>query len=91
MMAGPGLQDLPYAAPADDGLDLVYLDAALLVVNKPAGLLSVPGRGEEKQDCLARRVQAAYREALALGWSPGQGSGLFAHLGEHAGAHETAT
>lgn len=57
---------LPYAAPADDGFDLVYLDAALLVVNKPAGLLSVPGRGAEKQDCLARRVQAAYPEALIV-------------------------
>ncbi len=65
-MPGPGLQDLPYAAPADDGLDLVYLDAALLVVNKPAGLLSVPGRGAEKQDCLARRVQAACPEALIV-------------------------
>ena len=65
-MPGRGIQGLPYAAPADDGLDLVYLDAALLVVNKPAGLLSVPGRGEEKQDCLTRRVQAAYPEALIV-------------------------
>ena len=28
--------------------DLVYSDAALLVVNKPAGLLAVPGKGEDK-------------------------------------------
>ena len=57
---------LAYVAPPDDGLDLVYLDAALLVVNKPAGLLSVPGRGEDKQDCLVRRVRAAYPEALIV-------------------------
>ena len=36
------------------------------MVNKPAGLLSVPGRGEDEQDCLARRVQAAYPDALIV-------------------------
>jgi tRNA pseudouridine32 synthase/23S rRNA pseudouridine746 synthase len=35
-------------------------------VNKPAGLLSVPGRGEEKQDCLFRRMQSSYPEALIV-------------------------
>lgn len=57
---------LPYAAPPDLGLDLVFADAALLVVNKPAGLLSVPGRGPDKDDCLARRVQARYPDALIV-------------------------
>jgi 23S rRNA-/tRNA-specific pseudouridylate synthase len=33
--------------------EILYCDAALLVVNKPAGLLAVPGRGEDKQDCLS--------------------------------------
>lgn len=46
--------------------DLAYVDAALLVVNKPAGLLAVPGRGADKQDCLSRRVQAAYPDALVV-------------------------
>ncbi|CAG0907472.1 unnamed protein product, partial [Cyprideis torosa] len=55
-----------YIAPPDNGLDIVYLDAALLVVNKPAGLLSVPGRGEDKQDCLLSRVQREYPEALSV-------------------------
>lgn len=54
------------AAPHAYRLDLVYVDAALLVVNKPAGVLSVPGRGEDKQDCLARRVQEAYADALIV-------------------------
>lgn len=58
---------VPVHAAADDYLlDLVYVDAALLVVNKPAGLLSVPGRGEDKQDCLARRVQEACADALIV-------------------------
>ena len=62
----PALAALTCPAPRDDGLAIVYFDASLLVVNKPAGLLSVPGRGEEKQDCLTRRVQAAYPEALIV-------------------------
>lgn len=52
-----------YIPPPNDGLDISYVDPALLVVNKPSGLLSVPGRGDDKQDCLARRVQAAFPEA----------------------------
>lgn len=35
---------------------VVHLEADLLVVNKPAGLLSVPGRGEDKQDCAWSRA-----------------------------------
>ncbi len=37
---------------------LLYLDEHLLVASKPAGLLAVPGRGEDKQDCLSTRLQA---------------------------------
>ncbi|HQS90170.1 RluA family pseudouridine synthase [Polaromonas sp.] len=48
------------------GFDLVYADASLLVAGKPAGLLAVPGRGDDKQDCLSRRVQALYPEALVV-------------------------
>lgn len=56
----------PYIAPPDNGLDILYLDEALLIVDKPAGLLSVPGRGEDKQDCLISRVQREYPEALSV-------------------------
>ena len=45
---------------------LLYDDTALLIVNKPTRLLSVPGRGEEKQDCLIRRVQTRYPDALIV-------------------------
>ena len=47
-------------------LPLLYADDALLVLDKPAGLLSVPGRGPDKQDCLAARVQRQYPEALVV-------------------------
>lgn len=58
------------AAPTDTlaphAIDVRYLDEALLVLDKPAGLLSVPGRGADKQDCLAARVQARYPDALVV-------------------------
>jgi hypothetical protein len=51
----------PWSAgpPVPPGLQVVHADDALLVFDKPAGLLAVPGRGEDKQDCLAARAQAA--------------------------------
>ena len=39
-------------------LDCVHADEQLLVFDKPAGLLSVPGRGADHQDCLSARAQA---------------------------------
>jgi tRNA pseudouridine32 synthase/23S rRNA pseudouridine746 synthase len=48
------------------GFELVHEDAGFLVVNKASGLLSVPGRGPDKQDCLIHRVQVVYPEALAV-------------------------
>ena len=41
----------------------LHVDDALIVAEKPAGLLSVPGRGEDKQDCLSRRAQARFPDA----------------------------
>ena len=41
----------------------MHADAALVVIDKPAGLLSVPGRGADKADCAAARVQALYGDA----------------------------
>ncbi len=51
---------------ATAAIDLVFADDSLLVFNKPAGLLSVPGRGEDKFDCLSRRAQAHYPDALVV-------------------------
>ena len=47
-------------------LALVHADAHLLVFAKPAGLLSVPGRGPEKQDCASARIQRDYPDALVV-------------------------
>jgi tRNA pseudouridine32 synthase / 23S rRNA pseudouridine746 synthase len=47
-------------------LDLPHCDDTLLVVNKPAGLLAVPGRGEDKQDCLSARLQLEFPDALVV-------------------------
>jgi tRNA pseudouridine32 synthase/23S rRNA pseudouridine746 synthase len=55
-----------YSPPPDTGLDRVYQDEFLLVVNKTAGLLSVPGRGDDKQDCLIHRVQIRFADALIV-------------------------
>lgn len=52
--------------PPQTPLDLVHEDAQLIVVNKPAGLLSVPGKGEHLADCLLTRVQAAFPQALLV-------------------------
>jgi len=46
--------------------DLIYRDDHLLVANKPAGLLAVPGRGEGKQDCLSARLQTEFPDALVV-------------------------
>jgi tRNA pseudouridine32 synthase/23S rRNA pseudouridine746 synthase len=53
-----------YNPPADSGLEIIYRDTCLLAVSKPSGLLSVPGRGEDKMDSMATRVQAEYPKAL---------------------------
>ncbi|MEW5904524.1 MAG: RluA family pseudouridine synthase [Pseudomonadota bacterium] len=48
------------------GIELLYQDDSLLVVAKPAGLLSVPGRGPDKQDCLSARLQQTFPDALIV-------------------------
>ncbi|MDD4963347.1 MAG: pseudouridine synthase [Gallionella sp.] len=60
------MTSLPYIPPAHTGLDMVFQDQHLLVVNKPAGLLAVPGRGEDKKDCLSTRVQTEFPNALIV-------------------------
>ncbi|OYY61500.1 MAG: RNA pseudouridine synthase [Hydrogenophilales bacterium 28-61-11] len=47
-------------------IEPLYADASLLVFDKPSGLLAVPGRGADKQDCLSARAQAAYPDALIV-------------------------
>ena len=44
----------------------VHEDEALLVLDKPAGLLSVPGRGPDKADCLSARARQRWPDALVV-------------------------
>ncbi|UWQ14506.1 RluA family pseudouridine synthase [Aliiroseovarius sp. M344] len=53
-------------APPNDPLVIVHQDHELLLVDKPAGLLSVPGKGEHLADCLLSRVQAVFPDALLV-------------------------
>ena len=50
----------------DDSAELLYSDSHLLVFHKPAGLLCVPGKGPDKQDCLSARAQSHWPEALVV-------------------------
>jgi len=52
--------DVDYAPPPDLGLSPIWLDEALVVVDKPSGLLSVPGRGADRADCMLSRADARW-------------------------------
>lgn len=55
-----------YLPPPEQPPALLHQDDSLLVVNKPAGLLSVPGRGEDKQDCLLSRLRCDFPDVLVV-------------------------
>ncbi len=52
--------------PPRDPLVILHEDAQLLVVDKPSGLLSVPGKGAHLADCLLSRVQTVFPDALLV-------------------------
>jgi tRNA pseudouridine32 synthase/23S rRNA pseudouridine746 synthase len=53
-------------APPDVPLRILHVDHALILVDKPAGLLSVPGKGDHLSDCVIARVQKLHPEALLV-------------------------
>jgi len=65
---------MPFSIHADSGhtpiatgtLRTLYADDTLLLFDKPAGLLAVPGRGPDRQDCLSARAQTDYPDALIV-------------------------
>ncbi len=59
------MPDDHYDPPAQ-GPAILHADHCLIVIDKPAGLLSVPGRGPELADCVLSRLQAAFPEALLV-------------------------
>ncbi|MFY0595378.1 MAG: RluA family pseudouridine synthase [Cognatishimia sp.] len=58
-------QITPYDPPMDP-LDILHEDGHVIAVNKPSGLLSVPGKGPDLADCLIKRVQAVFPDALLV-------------------------
>ena len=52
--------------PPDVPLDILHHDSAVLIVNKPAGLLSVPGKDPGKEDCLIDRLRRVFPEVLLV-------------------------
>ena len=78
MCASAGGSSTPHARPLWRGGDtllamlavmdipVLWFDDALIVIDKPAGLLAVPGRGDDKQDCVARRALARWPDACVV-------------------------
>ena len=58
--------DFVYRPPLSPYLDIIYQDDAMVVLNKPSGLLSVPGKAAEHKDCLISRVQRVYPTATVV-------------------------
>lgn len=55
-----------YQPPKHTGLNILFQDECLLIVDKPAGLLSVPGNSVEKQDCMVSRCQEEFENVLIV-------------------------
>ena len=69
-------------------LEVIHADHELLVVDKPSGLLSVPGKGAHLADCLLSRVQAVHPEALLVHRLDRDTSGVMVFaLSSHAQRH----
>jgi tRNA pseudouridine32 synthase / 23S rRNA pseudouridine746 synthase len=59
------MSEFIYSPPQADA-PILHVDDDLLVVDKPAGLLSVPGRGEDRADCLIARLRARFPQVLLV-------------------------
>lgn len=67
-------QDIKVIPPCDErcslilpsmlGIKILYRDEDIIVVNKQSGLLSVPGRGPDKQDCIVNRVKKIFPDCI---------------------------
>ncbi|MBZ6391454.1 MAG: bifunctional tRNA pseudouridine(32) synthase/23S rRNA pseudouridine(746) synthase RluA [Pantoea dispersa] len=56
----------PYNPPLNPWLHILYQDEHIMVVNKPSGLLSVPGRLEEHKDSVMTRIQRDFPQAESV-------------------------
>jgi len=69
-------------------IEVLFADDAIVVANKPSGLLSVPGLGPRNQDCLVARLQADHPGARIVHRLDQHTSGVIV-LAMHADAHRT--
>lgn len=60
------MTDSLFRRAAEKEYSLIHVDRSLIVADKPTRLLSVPGRGPEKQDCLVARLQTEFPDALIV-------------------------
>lgn len=75
-----------YTPPADLGLNIIHQDTDIVVVSKPSGLLSVPGRAETHKDCLETRVQQEFPTARIVHRLDMDTSGIMV-MAMHADSH----
>lgn len=59
-------RDFVYRPPARGPLPVIHADDHILVLDKPVGLLSVPGNAPERADCLESRAREDYRAARII-------------------------
>ncbi len=52
--------------PPNAPLDVLYSDDHIVVADKPSGLLSVPGRGEDRADCFINRLREGFPDILLV-------------------------
>ena len=43
--------------PPDSPIEIIYIDPSIVVLNKPSGLLTVPGKQKSHSDCLLSRLR----------------------------------
>lgn len=55
-----------YNPPQEPYLTVLYEDEDLLALDKPSGLLSVPGKTDDLSDCLENRVKSCYPHATTV-------------------------
>ena len=65
-MASLATMTMPYHPPPRAPLRILFQDEHLIAVDKPSGLLSVPGRGDDKQDCLLSRLCEQFASATVV-------------------------
>jgi len=60
------MSEFIYQPPPHQGLTVLHVSKQLIILEKPAGLLTVPGRGDDRADCLLSRVQAEFPDAMTV-------------------------